>query len=481
MAMQLRKQAFSGIKWTTLSSSVTTALSIIQLAYLGRVLLPADFGLMAMIMVVIGFAQAFADMGISNAIIHYQNEDRKQLSSLYWLNIISGAIIFVLIVAVKPLIAAFYHEPRLDSLIFLASFIFLITPIGQQSQILLQRELKFNELAFAEIFSSAAGLGAAVFSAHAGYGVVSLVLGQLANTLVRTLLITYVGFRRWRPLFHFKRSDLKGYVSFGLYQMGERSINYLGGNLDKLLIGRLLGAQSLGYYNIAYQLMTKPIAIFNPIITRVAFPLFAKIQHDDVRLRSGYLDAIRIIAFALFPIYTGMILLAKPFIIVLVGENWLPAVVIFQILCILGYFFSLGNPLGGLLLAKGRADLGFFFNVLMILLYGTAIWFGSRFGLNGIATSLVLSTALVLFPIGFGLRWKLVNLHPVEYVNAFLPMLAGSLVMGVALHYLGVFMLTDYTITAQLLFSTGIGALIYIAIMYWWQKQTFIRIVKGSL
>ncbi len=481
MALHLRKQAFSAIKWTSLSSFVTTALSIAQLAYLGRVLAPDDFGLMAMIMVVIGFAQAFADMGISNAIIHYQSEDRERLSSLYWLNILTGAAIFVLIAAVRPFIVSFYHEPRLDRLLLLASLVFLIMPIGQQSQVLLQRELLFNEIALAEILGSIAGFAVAVSLAHAGFGVVSLVLGQLVNTVVRTLVISFWGFRRWRPLLHFKRSDLKGYLGFGLYQMGERSINYLGGNLDKLLIGRLLGAQSLGFYNIAYQLMTKPIDIFNPIITRVAFPLFARVQHDNARLRSGFLDAIRIIAFVLFPLYTGMILLAKPFIIVLVGEKWSPAVSVFQVLCILGYFISLGNSLGSLLLAKGRADLGFFFNVFRIFLYGTAVWFGSRFGLLGIAAGLLLSTALVLFPAGFWLRWKLVNLHTVEYINAFLPMLAASLFMGITLHYLGVFILSRYAVAIQLLVSAGIGVTIYIAVMYWWQKQTFIRIVKGSL
>lgn len=480
MAQHLRKQAFSGIKWTTLSSIVTAMLSIVQLAFLGRVLAPDDFGLMAMVMVVIGFAQAFADMGISNAIIHFQNEDRNQLSSLYWLNIFAGALIFLLIIAVRPFVVAFYHEPRLDRLMILASFVFIILPIGQQSQVLLQRDMRFNEVAYAEILSSVAGLGVSVYAASKGFGVVSLVLGQLANTAVRTLIITSVGFRRWRPHLHFRMNDLKGYLGFGLYQMGEKAINYLGWNLDKLLIGSLLGAQSLGYYNIAYQLMTKPFTIFNPIITRVAFPLFAKIQHDNKRLRTGYLDAIRVIALVLFPLYTGMIVLARPFLAVLVGEAWLPALSVFQILCLLGYFYSLGNPLGSLLLAKGRAGLGFYLNVFMIVLYAAAIWFGSKFGLRGIASGLVLSTAFVLFPIGFGIRWSLVNMRPIEYISAFLPMLAGSLAMAVSLLYLRDHVLIRYALVTQLLVATCIGAALYACIMYWWQKQTFMRIINGA-
>jgi O-antigen/teichoic acid export membrane protein len=151
-----------------------------------------------------------------------------------------------------------------------------------------------------------------------------------------------------------------------------------------------------------------------------------------------------------------------------------------QILCVLGFFFSLGNPLGSLLLAKGRADLGFFLNVLMILLYGAAIWFGSAFGLTGIAASLVLSTALVLFPVGFWIRWELVNMRPVEYVSAFWPMLAGALCMGAVVHYFSSYLLNDHRDAAHLIVLMSVGASVYIAILYLWQKQTFIRIMKSS-
>ena len=138
--MILKQQAVSGVKWSGVSVGVVTALQFVDLAVLARLLSPSDFGLMGMVMVVFGFAQAFADMGISNAIIHRQDVTKDQLSSLYWLNILSGVIVFCVVCASVPLIVGFFHEPRLNNLLYLTAIIFLITPFGQQFQILLQKE-----------------------------------------------------------------------------------------------------------------------------------------------------------------------------------------------------------------------------------------------------------------------------------------------------------------------------------------------------
>ena len=144
MTANLKEQVFSGIKWNGISVVAVVALQFVTLVVMAKLLSPSDFGLMGMIMVVIGFAQAFADMGISNAIIHRQDSTRLQLSSLYWLNILAGVIVFCVVCASAPLIVAFYREPRLYNLLFLTSVIFLITPFGQQFQILLQKELNFK-------------------------------------------------------------------------------------------------------------------------------------------------------------------------------------------------------------------------------------------------------------------------------------------------------------------------------------------------
>ena len=459
--MSLKKRAFSGVVWTSTSTVITTIVQFVQLAVLARLLNPSDFGLMGMVMVVIGFAQAFADMGVSNAIIYRQETSSNQLSSLYWLNIFAGMIVFGLLLALSPLIVKFYGEPRLSGLIIWAALIFLIIPIGQQFQILLQKELQFERLAKVEVVGATLGMGVSIITAWKGQGVFALIWGQLVNTTCQATLLASLGWATWRPTFRFRLDDLKDYLDFGLYQMGERSINYFAWNMDKLLIGKLLGSEPLGFYNLAYQLMIRPISLLNPIITRVAFPVFSTLQNDDLKLKSGYLKVIKAIAFLNLPIYIGLFVVAKPLITVLLGSGWIPVISVFKILVWLGIFYSLSNPVGSLLLAKGRADIGFWFNTFAILVYAIAIYIGSHWGIQGIAWSLLSSAILILFPADFWLRWYLVKMKPLEYVGSFAPFLAISTFMGMLIAIIDTLLPMKSPII-QLFILGLVGACIYL-------------------
>ncbi len=378
--MTLRHQAISGVKWNGVATGVTAGLQFITLIVLARILAPADFGVMGMIMVVIGFAQAFADMGLSNAIIHRQDTSREQLSSLYWLNVLAGAVVFCVICAAAPLVVRFYHEPRLQNLLYLTALIFLITPLGQQFQILLQKELKFAGLAKTGIASASANSIVAVILACLGFGVYSLIWGQLAGAAAKVVLLFKIGGGDWKPRFHYSRHDIKGYASFGLYQMGERTINYFNANLDYLLIGSLLGAKALGYYTLAYNLIIRPTAMINPVITTVAFPVFAKMQSDQEGLKSGYMKVMQLLSFFNFPLMAGLAVVAPLAVPVIFGDQWLPSVLLIQILAVVGLLRSTGNPIGALVLAKGRADLGFKWNLSLLVVQVPALYVGAKLG-----------------------------------------------------------------------------------------------------
>src|SRR2546425_4957634 len=287
--MSLKASAVSGAKWTTLSTLVHTGLQFAQLAILARFLSPEDFGLMAMLMVVIGFAQSYADMGVSNAIIHRQDVTPDQLSSLYWLNLFAGGAVFVVLFLATPLVTAFDRESRLTALMHWSILVFLITPVGQQFQILLQKELRFKALALCEIVSRFLGFLIAVVTAWRGAGVYALIWGALASAAGLSLGLLVAGGPLHRPRLRFCVADTRGFLGFGAYQMGERSINYFNNNLDKLILGRLLGADALGYYNLAWNLVIQPVARINPILTRIAFPVFARLQNQPEALRNGYL------------------------------------------------------------------------------------------------------------------------------------------------------------------------------------------------
>jgi O-antigen/teichoic acid export membrane protein len=388
--MSLRSQAASGVKWTTLASAVTTVLQFVRLAVLARLLVAEDFGLMAMVLVVVGFGQAFADMGFSNAIIHRQDSTRQQLSSLYWLNLVAGFAVALLVFASAPLMVSFYGEPRLADLMVWAALIFVITPLGQQFQILLQKELRFSALAKIEIAAALAGTITAVWAALLGQGVFSLIWGQLVDTAFRSFLPVWAGWRDWRPQLHFKAQDLAGYLAFGLYQMGERSITYFNTRLDQILIGALVGTEALGYYSLAFNLVIVPVSKINPVITRVAFPVFARMQSDTARLRRGYLTVVRVLAMVNFPLLLGLMAVAPTLVVQVFGAEWQPAVVLVQLLALVALLRSPANPIGSLLLAKGRADLGFTWNLMLLFTQLPGIYLGARLGgSEGVALALI--------------------------------------------------------------------------------------------
>ncbi|MCD5406439.1 MAG: MOP flippase family protein [Desulfotomaculum sp.] len=207
------------------------------------------------------------------------------------------------------------------------------------------------------------GVITAISTALIGQGVFALVWGALANAAARTLFLLVVGLKNWRPAWRFKISDIRSFVSFGLYQLGERTINFLNSKLDTILIGSLLGAQALGFYTLAWNLIIQPLQKLNPIITRVAFPVFAKLQDDNARLKRGYMSTLNILSAMNFPYFFGLAVVAPLLVPVVFGMQWLPSILLMQILCVVGLLRSTGNPIGSLLLAKGRADWGFKWNL----------------------------------------------------------------------------------------------------------------------
>jgi O-antigen/teichoic acid export membrane protein len=478
--MGLLRQALSGAKWTGAANLASVVLQFLQIAVLARLLHPEDFGLMALVVLVVGLAQAFADVGLSGAIIRRQDTTPATLSSLFWLNVFAGVVLCAILVLAAPLTATAFGQPAMRDLVMLAALSFLVTPPSQLFYTLLQKQLAFRTLAATDVASAFCSATVAIASAFLDQGVYSLLWGLLAGVLVRSAALIAIGMKNWRPSFHFRAAELHGYARFGAFQMAERAVNFLGFNLDKLLIGALIGVHGLGLYSVAYQFVMKPFLLVTPIVNRVALPVFAMVQADDARLRSGFLDGIRAVAMLLYPVYMGMIVLADPLVHVILGPTWRGAVPVLQLLAVLGFFYSIGNPIGSLLLAKGRVGLSFMLNVWMIVLYATAILTGARSGIEGVAAALVIATAFGLFPVGFLVRWILVRMRPGEYAGALLPALVASLLMAVCVAGARALMPASADPLAVLLACTVLGALAYSAAILPLQWPFILRI-KNAL
>lgn len=391
----LKSRAINGTKWTSISTASTTGFAMIQMVVLSRLLRPSDIGLMSMVLVTVGFANAFADMGISNAFICHQNICSTHRSSLFWMNILAGFTVSIVFFIVSPLVAYLYHEEQLVNLMFWMAWIFPLTSIGQVFQVLLQKELHFSKLAVIEIVASFTNVFVSVACAFTNQGVLSLVWGQLSCAMVKAILFLSVGIKTWPIQVHFSINDVKPYIRFGLYQMGERIVFFLYINMDFLLVGMLLGAQKLGYYTFAFNLINTPISKINPVAIKVAIPIFSKIRNEADKLRQGYLKMLEILTLINFPLLIGIAITSDYLIPIVFGAKWTPSIVIIKLLAGVGLMRSLINPVGALFIAKNRPELGFKWNLSLLLAQLPGIYIGLYlFDIQGVALSFLLLQAI---------------------------------------------------------------------------------------
>ena len=479
--MKLTTQAVSGVRWTSISSVVNIGSETFRTVFMARFLAPDDFGLMAMVWIVIGLAQMYTDLGISAAIIHKQQTTKEQLSSLYWLNIFAGLAVFGIMWLLTPWIPLFFREPRLPPLLKAVAVVFIITPIGAQFEILLQKELSFRLLAIQEIISSIGCTVVAVVLAVAGFGVWALVISFLVQLSLKALLLARIGFVRFRPAFHFRRSDLKGYIGFGFYQLGERSINFLSQRIDQILIGPLLGVRALGFYSFAFNMTGKPIWRINPILNRVAFPLFSKVQDEPDRLKRGYMKLIRLVTTINAPLLLGLAAVAPLLVPSVLGAKWTESIPLIQVMCLVSLLRCISNPIGSLQLAKGRADLGFWWNAGLFVSSIPFVLIGGKLGgAIGVAYGLLVLQIVLTVPGYFFLLKPLIGACAREYMSSVLGPISIAALMG-----LGVFAFSAVPIPIPMLglvaLQIFVGFLMYMALLRVFQGHILIEFRSALL
>ena len=221
-----KSKIVSGIKWTTIGTIVIALTALLKISILTRFLDKSDFGLMALIMFVLGFTDLFTDMGLTSAILHKQNISKKEYASLYWFNIGFSLLLYGLLLVVSPFIAGFYEEPRLIILIPLLGLNILASAIGRIFKTMEAKDLKFKYISIFEIFSAVLSLILAVILAVNNFGILSLVYSALLQYALQNLLYFIYGFRKYSLLFHYRFAETKPFLKIGIYQVGGQVINY---------------------------------------------------------------------------------------------------------------------------------------------------------------------------------------------------------------------------------------------------------------
>lgn len=435
---------------------------------LARLLQPADFGLMGMVLVVVGFVTVFNDLGTSAAVIREKNPSPSMWPSIFWTNVAFGVMSTMLLLMSSPLLGFFFKEPRVTPLLAVLSSSFLIYGFSVLHKAIMERDLLFDRLAKVELAATLVGATVGIGSAFLGCGVWSLVYQALALAMCTTLLLWV--YSPWRPAFLFRWAEIKGIGNYSLNLVGYNILNYFVRNADNLLIGRFLGAEALGYYSLAYRLMLYPIQNIASVVGRVMFPVLSQIQDDDAAFRQVYLKAARSIALITFPLMTGVMALSAPFILTFFGEQWRPVILLLTILSPIGMAQSVGTTVGAIYQAKGRTDALFRWGLLSGAMALCAFVIGLQWGVVGVATAYAIAVALYAYP-SFKIPFAFIQLRFRTFMAALWPPFLCSLLMGLVLF--GVKQLaaslSDQAILA-LLVPLGIG--VYGVASYWLNRES---------
>jgi PST family polysaccharide transporter len=393
--MDLRRDTVKGILWTGFGNGITTTLNFVTIAVLAHLLVPADFGLMGMILVIVGFVTLIVDFGIGTAIIQEPNITSQQISTFFYLNIIFGIVLGIIVYFMAFPIAAFFRDERLVLLIRYAAFVFVLSGISITFRTLLQKRMQFKLLSTAEISGTLVYGVLSIVMAFYKYGVLSLVIGYIARQCIELLVLYLV--TDFTPEWTFRLTGIKDLLKFGSFVFGEKILNYFNRNLANILIGRFLGAISLGYYTLAYQIVLIPVSRVAQILGRVTYPVFVKVQTDNTRIRLGYLTMIRYISLITFPLLGTMFIMSSEFVNTIYGPRWTQAIILLQIFCVLGSVESIGTTVGGILYSKRKANIAFIYNIYTVLVTMSAIIIGIAYGILGVTVMVTLAS----FPLGF--------------------------------------------------------------------------------
>jgi len=440
--MSLREKTISGAKWSAMATVVIIGLGLVQMTVLARVIDNHQFGLLTVSLVIIALADTLSDFGIANSIIQRKEISHLELTTLYWLNVGLGIVVFALVFSLSGVIAEVLHNPDLAPLMRTLSFAFVVIPHGQQFRALMQKELEFSKIGMIETSAVLAGFTFTVVSAHFWPLAMTAILGYLVNSAVRTLLFGWFGRRIYRPGLHFSLGTVSSNLRFGAWLTADSIINYVNTNLSTLVLARILGASVAGGYNLAYNVAVVPPMKLNPIITRVLFPAFAKIQDDTAKLRVNFYKLLSVVGIINFPVLLGLMVVSNNVVPLVFGEKWVSIVPVLQLLCVVGLLRSIGNPIGSLLMAKARVDISFKFNVFKTFLFIPAIIIGGHVaGALGVTlgfllvqvVNTVLSYFVMIKPVlGSSYRQYILSLWLPFYLS--LPTLAVSYGLGVALN-----------------------------------------------
>lgn len=473
--MSLKKQALSGVFWSSLQLFGTQGIGLVVSIILARLLLPAEFGLIAMLGVFMGLAATLINSGLTSSLIRTEHVDEEDYSTVFFFNLVVSCILYGLIVLLAPFIAGFYNQPILTSVVRVYSITFVINAFSAIQITRLNKSMNFKTQLQVSIPSLLIGCTVGVTLAYMGYGVWSLVWSAIVQALASTLQLWFVA--KWKPLWVFNMEKFKFHFHYGMKLMFSGILDLLFTNAYTIIIGKFYLPAQVGFYNRAENLQMFPVSAINSIVGKVTFPLFATIQNDDERLKMVYKKIMQMVLFLVTPTLILMAVVAEPLFRLLFTEKWLPAVPYFQILCFNGILYPIHSYNLQILVVKGRSDLFLKLEIVKKILIVLIILISFQFGIYGLLYGSVFGSVLCFF-INTHYSGKFLNYTAWQQTKDILPIFFVSIGVG------GLVLVSDMVLQNyyfidffRLAFGSVLGIILYITAAYLFKLGSLFELI----
>lgn len=381
---EIKTKSISSMKWQTFNALFTSILNPIFIIFLTNLFTPHDFGIIAILMMIVSFAQKLTNLGFSQAIIQNENIEDEDLNTIFMFIIFMGGFLVIILNMSTELIAEIYSEESLVHLIKYTSVIFFIQPIGSIYLSILKKDLNYNLLTKINLIEFIIQKSVILILAYLGLGVVSYPLGMILGISIGNFILFFIFVKNniWIPKFKFSLKRFKKFYKFGIFLTGQSLMNNLFYYIDEIIIAALFTPEVLGIYYFAKNIFNNLIKLVDRTISQVLYPIFCKIQNHNKAFYNLAIKLIKTISAIILPISLGISLTSSFFIPIFFGDEWLSSVNMISLMSIWAVFYLSTNVLMGPLFAKGKTDWVFYISVIEFPLRTIFLYLSGGYGIT---------------------------------------------------------------------------------------------------
>jgi PST family polysaccharide transporter len=448
----LRRAAVAGAGWSLVQAWGGRLISTVAFFVLARLLVPDEFGVVALAVIVIELGQMIMNRGFGAVIVQREDLSDDDVDAAFWFSLSMGVAMAVVVSLLAGPLAAALDEPDFAPVLRVLTLSWVLAAFWSIPQNLLQRELRFKSLAARRLIAVTIGGIVAVTLAVAGAGVWSLVALSLVQSVISIAVLWSIS--PWRPRWRLSRASLRSMRGFAVRMVAIDVIRFFAIRGEGLVIGFAIGPLALGYYAVAQRFLTLMREVFTASIGRVAFPVFARLQGDDERRIRALRAVVRMSSLAAFPAFCGLAVLAPQIVDALLGPKWQPSVVLIQILALHGLRVAITYFVTGVVTSTGNAALELRVLLVGVAVKAVALAIGIQFGVLGVAWAVVAASYATL-PLTFYALRRSTGLTAASYLRQTLAPAIAAAVMGAAV--LGLREFLDGRAPSIVILVAGIG------------------------